>query len=222
MVQINKELCIGCGKCVKDCPVFCISITDHKASASGELHELRSLCCPKEAVSIPGYDMDDVEIYDKTTFSLEADTLLRAIKFRRSIRDYKPLPIEKEKLQKVLQAGRYTATAKNNQDCHFIFVQKELAALKQQVWILSKTTPTPTTITPQPIRFPHFFLQSAQADCKDDYLFRNAPVVAYITSDWPLDAGLAAQNMELMAVALGLGALYNGYLARITNLKRKA
>ena len=80
--------------------------------------------CPKEAVSIPGYDMDDVEIYDKTTFSLEADTLLRAIKFRRSIRDYKPLPIEKEKLQKVLQAGRYTATAKNNQDCHFIFVQK--------------------------------------------------------------------------------------------------
>lgn len=36
MIQINKELCIGCGKCVKDCPVFCISITDHKASASGD------------------------------------------------------------------------------------------------------------------------------------------------------------------------------------------
>ena len=49
----------------------------------------------------------------------------------------------------------------------------------------------------------------------------NAPVVAYITSDWPLDAGLAAQNMELMAVALGLGALYNGYLARITNANEK-
>ena len=43
----------------------------------------------------------------------------------------------------------------------------------------------------------------------------------YITSDWPLDAGLAAQNMELMAVALGLGALYNGYLARITNANEK-
>ena len=37
--------------------------------------------------------------------------------------------------------------------------------------------------------------------------------MAYITSDWPFDAGLAAQNMELMAVALRLGALYNGYLA---------
>ena len=59
------------------------------------------------------------------------------------------------------------------------------------------------------------FNQRRKADCKDDYLFRNAPVVAYITSDWPLDAGLAAQNMELMAVALGLGALYNGYLAAL-------
>ena len=61
------------------------------------------------------------------------------------------------------------------------------------------------------------FNQRRKADCNDDYLFRNAPVVAYITSVWPLDAGLAAQNMELMAVSLGLGVLYNGYLARITN-----
>lgn len=224
MVQINKELCIGCGKCVKDCPVFCISITDHKASASGDCMNCGhcAALCPKEAVSIPGYDMDDVEIYDKTTFSLEADTLLRAIKFRRSIRDYKPLPIEKEKLQKVLQAGRYTATAKNNQDCHFIFVQKELAALKQQVWDFIENYANSHNDNASADMLPYLsFNQRRKADCKDDYLFRNAPVVAYITSDWPLDAGLAAQNMELMAVALGLGALYNGYLARITNANEK-
>ena len=45
----------------------------------------------------------------------------------------------------------------------------------------------------------------------------NAPVVLFITSDWPLDAGLAAQNMELMAVSLDLGMLYNGYLCRIAD-----
>ena len=28
------------------------------------------------------------------------------------------------------------------------------------------------------------------------------------------DAGLAAQNMELMAASLGLGVLFNGYLCR--------
>ena len=50
-----------------------------------------------------------------------------------------------------------------------------------------------------------------------DFLFRNAPAVLFITSDWSLDAGLAAQNIETMANALGLGVLYNGYLAGLTN-----
>ena len=60
------------------------------------------------------------------------------------------------------------------------------------------------------------------ASAEDDYLFRNAPVVLYITSDWPLDAGLAAQNIETMAVSMGMGALYNGYLARITDCNMEA
>ena len=61
------------------------------------------------------------------------------------------------------------------------------------------------------------FNRRRKVDPKDDYLFRNAPVVLYITSDWPVDAGLAAQNIETMANALGMGALYNGYLARISD-----
>ena len=56
-----------------------------------------------------------------------------------------------------------------------------------------------------------------KSDPTDDYLFRNAPVVLFITSDWPLDAGLAAQNIENMAVAMGLGALFNGFLVRIAD-----
>ena len=35
-------------------------------------------------------------------------------------------------------------------------------------------------------------------------------------------AGLAAQNIELMAVSLGLGCLYNGYLSRITDVNAEA
>ena len=184
MVQINKELCIGCGKCVKDCPVFCISITDHKASASGDFAELRSCAlCPK--LFHPGYDMM-MSKWRQNHFFPEADTSLRAIKFRRSIRDYKPLPIEKEKLQKVLQAGRYTATAKNNQDYHFIFVQKELAALKQQVWDFIDDYAASHSDNASADMLPYLsFNQRRKADCKDDYLFRNAPAVAYITSDWP-------------------------------------
>ena len=159
MIQINKELCIGCGKCVKDCPVFCISITDHKASASGDCMNCGhcAALCPKEAISIPGYDMNDVEIYNENSFSLEPDTLLRTIKFRRSIRDYKPLPVEKETLQKVLQAGRYTART-----VILFLYKKNLLRSNSRSGILSTTTPPPTAITPQQICFPIFLSISAE------------------------------------------------------------
>ncbi len=61
------------------------------------------------------------------------------------------------------------------------------------------------------------FYRRRKIDLHDDFLFRNAPALVFITADTALDAGLAAQNMELMAVSNGLGALYNGYLAGIAN-----
>ena len=59
------------------------------------------------------------------------------------------------------------------------------------------------------------FNRRRKIDPSDDFLFRDAPAVLFITSDWPLDAGLAAQNIETMAVSLEMGVLYNGYLVRI-------
>ena len=47
-----------------------------------------------------------------------------------------------------------------------------------------------------------------------NFLFRNAPAVVYVAAERADDAGLAAQNIELMAAAQGLGVLFNGYLCR--------
>lgn len=220
MIQINQELCVGCGACVRDCTAHNILLKDRKAAPKRDCF-LCGHCvavCPKNAVSIPEYDMADVQEYDPETFTLNPDTLLSAIKFRRSIRDYKPQAIEPEKLAALVQAGRYTATAKNNQDCHFVIVQKELSTLKKLVWdYVDKLTDLPAEKLPRDLIPYASFNRHRKADPTDDFLFRNAPAVLYITSEWSLDAGLAAQNMELTAVSLGLGALYNGYLQRISN-----
>ena len=61
------------------------------------------------------------------------------------------------------------------------------------------------------------FSRRRKVEPADDFLFRNAPAVLFITSDWALDAGLAAQNIETMAVSMGMGALYNGFLARVAD-----
>ena len=216
MVRVDQEKCIGCGACTEDCLAFNILVDDKKAYVKGECIECGhcAALCPTGAVSIEGYDMDDVEEYVEETFRVDPENLLRAIKFRRSIRFYKDEKVKKEDLQMLLQAGRYTATAKNNQDCHFIFVQEEREELKERVWgfIDAMGKHVDKALLPYVA-----FNRRRIKNPADDYLFRNAPVVLYITSDWPLDAGLAAQNVETMANAMGMGALYNGYLARISD-----
>lgn len=216
MVKIDQNKCIGCGKCVADCLAMNIVVEDGKAQVKKECIECGhcAAVCPVDAVSLEGYDMDDMEEYKEELFEIDPEKLLRAIKFRRSIRFYKDEKVSEKDLNMLLQAGRYTATAKNNQDCHFIFVQEEREELKEIVWKFIDDMGRHVDKMLLPFVA---FNRRRKANPADDYLFRNAPCVLYITSDWPLDAGLAAQNIETMANALGMGALYNGYLARISD-----
>lgn len=45
------------------------------------------------------------------------------VKKRRSIRKYKPIPVEEDKLARVLEAGRLAPSAANRQPWHFIVVK---------------------------------------------------------------------------------------------------
>lgn len=220
MVRIDREKCVGCGLCAADCSVLNIEIKDKKACIKKECFKCGHCVaiCPAGAVSIPEYEMEDVEDYHAESFDLDPENVLHSIKFRRSIRSYKKDKVSKEDMEKLLQAGRYTATAKNNQDCCFVFVQKELEELKAMVWgfIDEMEKREGREIARELLPYVSFN-RRRKADPKDDYLFRNSPLVLFITSDWPLDAGLAAQNIETMAIALGMGALYNGFLARIAD-----
>lgn len=217
MVTVDRECCIGCGLCEKDCIGGAIRVVNGKAMPP----ENCLLCghcvaiCPAEAVSIPEYDMADVEPFGEKA-AIGPEQLLGLIKSRRSIRDFEQRPIEPEKLRKLFEAGRYTATAKNNQDCVFILVQEEQAEFEKRVWdYIESRTFAERADKADPMRPFILFLRRYQRDKKDDYLFRNAPAVLFITSEWDLDAGLAAQNIELMAVTQGLGVQYNGYLQRL-------
>ena len=89
MFSVNKEKCIGCSQCVKDCPVSTISLVDNKAEINNERCFKCGHCiaiCPVEAVSTDDYNMEDVIPYDNDSFTVEADNLLNFIKFRRSVR----------------------------------------------------------------------------------------------------------------------------------------
>lgn len=220
MVTIDKEKCVGCGRCVADCIVGNISMQDNKADVAKTCF-LCGHCvaiCPREAVRIDEYDMADVSEYKADSFMLSATNFLNAVKFRRSVRAFKEEKIPTDKLQRVLQAGRYTPTAVNYQDVRFIVVQEQLEKVKELVWQgwydftqeLKKTDPARAKL------FMRYY-KAYQDDPAKDRLFFNAPALLVLAADVPLNAGLAAANVEMMAVAEGLGVMFDGYVVYAIN-----
>lgn len=80
MVKIDREKCIGCGLCADDCIALNIKIQDKKAQILTDCLQCGHCVavCPKGAVSIPEYDMADVEAYDPESFRLKPDQVLHA------------------------------------------------------------------------------------------------------------------------------------------------
>ena len=218
MIQIDIDKCIGCKACEKDCPGRAIKVTDGKA----EYVKKCILCghcvaiCPQHAVSIPDYDMEDMEEYDPQTFHVDPKAFLHAVKFRRSIRNFTEKPIPRHTLERILNAGRYTATARNSQDCRFILVQNRLEEFRTLVW---QEMPGILEHLKETDRSWHYlfsrFYERYQKNPKNDTLLFNCTSLLIIAADYPLNGALAAVNIENMAVAEGAGALYSGYMMRM-------
>lgn len=225
MIIVNKEACIGCGSCFRDCVCYYFEMKDGKA----EIRNPSAACircghctavCPVQAITLQaeGYG-NEAEAAKEPEITPEA--LLTAIRNRRSIRQYKKDKVEDFILEDILQAARYTATGSNAQAFTFAVIQDGMEEFKQLAWkhfeemIASypEGSPARNSGITQRALLP-------KSDPMQDTLFWNAPCLVIIAkkaggSAW--DAGMACQNMELIASTYGLGVLYSGYLTGIIN-----
>lgn len=223
MVQIDREKCIGCGACQKDCFFRVIAMEEGKAAVQGDCFRCGHCVaiCPVGAVSMPDYPMEDVKEYEKGAFSMEPERLLDFIRFRRSVRQFKKQPIPRAEIESILEAGRFTPTAGNRQDVSYIVLQKDLEDFKPLAWegldALIEMEGFPYTRMLKPLREAHM------ENPADDGLFFGADALLLVLGESStLSAGLAACSIELMAQAKGIGVLYSGFLQGIINISPKA
>ena len=223
MVTIDLESCTGCGLCEKDCSFHNIIMKDAKAQVVSDTCSFCGHCvaiCPDNAVTIPELDMADV-----TALSAEQPSpaeLLSLIKTRRSIRQYQNKPLEPELIRQIIEAGRYTPTASNRQELSFIVIEKEMQAFRALIVgnlaELGRAALASADTPPRQLNYAQRWVEIEKAYREDprrvDSLFFNVPVVILVAGDNPIDAGLAASNMELVACTQGLGVLYSGFITR--------
>lgn len=212
-ICINEEKCIGCELCVKDCPSSYLYIENGKAHTNtggclecGHCYAI----CPQGAVKMANYDCTEETVVPMT--EIPADTLLAAMKSRRTVRQFTDQAVEPEKIEKILEAGRYSPTGSNSQNVAYTILgsrQKEAEGIC--VELFRKGTSLPS-------RFKSF---SERFNITDNFFFKGAPLVIVVSSSGGVNAGLASSYMELMAESLGLGVLYSGFFVMCTRFSRK-
>ena len=223
MFFVDREKCIACMQCIKDCPTADIILKDGKAHVKNEACIKCGHCiaiCPVEAVATNDYDMNEVKPYDEASFKIEPERLLNFIKCRRSVRRFSKKAVEKKKLEAIIEAGRFTQTGTNRQDVSYIVIEEEMSKIKDMTYdvlkqkgeyILQHLSPETAHLE----RYARAWVKMHEAYYSDkekyDRLFCHAPAAILVVSSDITDGCLASSNMELMTDALGLGTYFNGF-----------
>jgi len=210
-IKIDRDQCTGCGLCVADCLRHVLEVQNSKAVVLSDDCLKCGHClavCPANAVRMKGIE-DEIMEKGESSGTLNAESLKAHLKLRRSVRQYQRKPVEREKLEKIIEAGRLTPSGSNLQNVRYIVVQNGIDELEGEIIAQYKELGQQTGLPGGP--------DMGKYKLKRGFLFHGAPAVILIVSENSTNACLASMSMELMAEALGLGTLYVGLFTRPAN-----
>ena len=128
---------------------------------------------------------------------------IKSILGRRSIRSYESTPVEKEKVEAIVECGLYAPSAMNRQPWHFTVVTDRtlldrMSAANKKILLQSENERAR-----QLAENPNFDI------------FRGAPMAIILSGEKgagyaPADCANAVENMAVAAHSLGLGSCYLG------------
>lgn len=212
LITVNEEKCIKCGMCVVECPTGVL-----KLEADGPKEVNPNAClecghcvavCPKEAIDnekSPLAMQNEIGEIKK----LNPEEAKNFIRTRRSIRSYKNMPVEREKLLQLVDVAHLAPTASNSQGVSFLIVDDkkriELAVEECINWFDSNETLSKMLAG----------MISGYKKNKVDTILRDAPSIILTLADKDLRNGrensiLSLSYLELFAPSLGLGSCWAG------------
>lgn len=217
-LNIDKEKCIQCGLCIKDCMSKIITFDENKIPTS--IKEREESCincqhclaiCPTGALSVNGKSPENSS-YSETEFNSE--NFLNLIKSRRSIRHFKHENVNSETIQKLKSMLKHVPTGVNNHGLFFSFVEdvNTMDKLRNEVnerIIKIVSNKTVKSVTKKFERYTDAILKG------EDIIFRGAPHIIVVSTPKnapckDIDGTIALSYFELYAKSLGIGTCWCG------------
>jgi nitroreductase/NAD-dependent dihydropyrimidine dehydrogenase PreA subunit len=214
-IAIDQDLCKKDGVCVDVCPARFLTRDGNGFPAEvPEGHCIEcghcAAVCPSGAFTHSGLPGEPFLPASKTL--PDAELIDDFLMSRRSIREFKPRPVAKDVIEKLLDVARRAPTASNSQNLHWIVVEGEekLHAIAQATidGMRSKG------VNP---------LLLQQWENGYDFVLRGAPtlVVACAPEDYAWrkeDCAIALTFLEIAAEARGIGVCWGGYVTRCAGI----
>ncbi len=239
-IKINKDTCIGCGKCVKVCPSMLFEKKDNKAKlVSTDNCIVCGHCvaiCPTDSIMHSDFPAHKIHKIDREKMAT-ASQLMELIKARRSNRLFSKESIPEEYIEQILEAAHRAPTASNLQLVRFTVITDPekikyisdytISVFAKIANLLSKPIIKQLTkkIAPHIYRYVPVFKRIEKEMHKgNDLVLRGATCVILIHTSKHCkfgcqDSNLAYQNASLMAESLSVAHFYMGFVC--SALKQK-
>ena len=185
-----ENICINCGHCVAVCPHGALSLEKMPLEQCPDLQE-------------------NLKISTK-----QAEQFL---KNRRSIRNFKSEPVEKEKIEKLIDIARYAPSGLNLQPVRWLVLQ-DIAEVKRLSGVVIDWMNQTIKENSPLASFLHMDAIIAAWGKRIDLISRNAPhlIITYgLTANQtaPQSCTIALTHLELAASAANIGACWAGYIS---------
>lgn len=217
-IRIDKEKCIHCGLCIRDCVASCLAFDESRVPryicGGAEMCIACQHClsiCPTGAFSFDGLDPAD----SAPVMTVDSEALLGFMKSRRSIRQYKDADVPPEKMAKIQEMLAYPPTGVNAPSLRFTIIatRRKMDELREGTYACLDRLPDDSPLA---------FLKEMAAKGRQagkDIVYRGAPALVIASVDEtkaveicrPVDPVVALSYLELYAQSLGLGTVWDGY-----------
>ena len=247
MITIDSTKCTKCGFCSEVCPNDVLALIKDQG-IQVRYPEQCCICghcvavCPENA--LVHQKMATEKFEDLPATRISSEHMRNLLLSRRSIRVFKEDRVPRELIEQLIEVGVHAGTSSNGQTENFVVVQdrKLLSELEKMaievLWdkglkYLGSETGRKTAETKvgeemvrQTIPYHHIINHRRQNNRLAGMVFRNAPVVIIIhglRTNFMARANcsIAARNMEIMAMTIGLGTCWVGFLSSAANLAEK-